>query len=148
MAVYTYRNVNGGSIPIRKALASAAAIVKGCPVFFNSDGLLAACTTDITTIAGWALSATAGSEVVDFVPCYPGIQALIGFTGATYAVTSHLGKYFALTVTSGVAVVDINDASNDSLKVIELEGTDTAADSGKVWVEAAHSADQNVIEVA
>lgn len=145
MAVYKFRNVLGGAIPLKKA-AVVGAYVKGCPVYRNiSDGKLTTVATNGTKLLGFLAEASAADgDIVAYVPMLPGIEVLMDFSD-TYLITD-LGTYVAITVTSGVPVADIEDKSNDILKLEELDGT--LAEAGKAWFSVAHSADQTTIETA
>lgn len=149
MAMYRTRNILGGVVPIRK-MTSAAAIVKGCLVNINTDGLLEANTTSDANpekTLGWAAStASAASVETDYVPGYAGIQALMDFSG-TYAATTHLGQVFGVTIASGVPTVDLSDKTNNTVKLMELEGSTVL--NGKAWFEIAYDAGQaQSLEVA
>lgn len=148
MAIHAIRSVFG-NVPAPRKATSAAAIVKGCLVNINTDGLLEANTTSDANpekTVGVAISpATAASQEVDYIPLYPGIQFKCDFSG-TFATTDHRGKNFGVTITSGVPTVDLTDTTNDTVKFIELDGTTTV--NGKAWFELAYLASQNTIEVA
>ena len=147
MAVLQFRNVLGGSIPLKKGTA-AAAIIKGCPVYRDvSNGKITAVATNGVKLLGFALSAsTAADQEIDYVPLFPGVEALLDFSG-TYAAAK-LGTYVAITVTGGVPVANLDKADADALKLEDLVTNDSAAAVYRAWCSAASTANQTVVEVA
>lgn len=146
MAVLQFRNVLGGSIPLKKGTA-AAAIARGCPVYrVAASGALAAVATNGTKLLGFAASAAAEGGELDYVPLYPGVEALLDFSG-DFAATK-LGTYVALSVANDVPTANLNKADADALKLEELVADDAARGLHRAWFSATATANQTVIEVA
>jgi hypothetical protein len=144
--LYAIRTRGGELIPPIDKGTAAAAIVKGAPVYRNvSDGKITGVATNGTKLLGFAQSTTtAADQEIDFTPCYPGVQFLLDFDG-TYAITK-LGTYVEITVSSGNATANLDESSNDILKLIEVD-TNTSTVK-RAWFEAATTANQTMIEVA
>jgi hypothetical protein len=136
MAIHGVRNaLTGCPIPgTAYGTSKDAAIVKGQPVFRDTDGDIDGCATSAAEVIGIASETPAADVSMCYEPIRDGDEFLMDFVKATaYAVTD-LGLYFGLKVTSGDPEVDLSVTNADALQLIAIESQVTAGTSGKAWV--------------
>ena len=149
MALHAVRNIlNPAATDPQGHGNSAAALVRGCPVYRTvADGDITTVATNGTAILGFtAESCAAADEDIKVHLGYPGVQFKLDFDG-TYVATM-LGTYVEITVTSGVPTANLEESTNDCLKLIEVVDNDSARSKYTAWFELATTANQNMIEVA
>jgi len=143
MAKFVYRE--GEFIKHFYPEAASQSFKKGQLVYLSS-GKLTACASDGTAILGIA-DADASGTTDTSLPVILATPTTIfeavstdGGSDVTIAVT-HVGKHYALYVSSNDVYVDLGDTDHDALKVIALKD-DAGTTNGKVLVRVLAAASQ------
>jgi len=140
--VYAFRNIFGGIVPVVKVTAGEViGAGYGIPVKL-SGGKLVDAGDNPAGIYGWKVSeaAAADTDLIDVVPGYPGIQALMAESG-TFA-TALMEDCVSLNKdTGGIYTVNMNGAAENLSVKVKERFTDLHG-SVRVWVEAAYDTSQ------
>jgi len=125
--------------------AASQSFKKGQPVYLSS-GKLTACGNDEVQILGIALADASGTTDTS-IPVLLATPLTIFEATATSAgsdvqiAVTHVGKHYALYVSSNDVYVDLGDTDHDALKVVDLVD-DAGTTNGKVLVKVLAAASQ------
>ncbi|MHB9109062.1 MAG: hypothetical protein ACYDCO_18570 [Armatimonadota bacterium] len=140
--VYAFRNIFGGIVPVVKVTAGGViAAGYGIPVKLSGGKLIDA-DDNPTAIYGWKVSeaAAADTDLIDVVPGYPGIQALMAESG-TYEA-ARMEDCVSLDKDAGGNYTVNMDGEAENLSVKVKERFTDLQSNVRVWVEAAYDTSQ------
>ena len=147
--VYAFRNLFGGIVPVVKMTAGdAISSGYGVPVALSGGQCIDA-GDNPAALYGWALLGedAAADDVIDVVPGYPGIQALMGESG-TYAA-ARVEDYVSLNKdAAGSYTVNMDGYTGENKTVKVKERFTDVNSNARVWVEMAYTIGQALNEEA
>ena len=150
MAILARNRLIGIPIGTNKGNAKDSSVVRGQPVFLDTDGDIDGMATNGVEIIGFADEVSVVDTDLHFQPVYADNEYLLAWEKNTaYAVTDE-GKFFGIIVTSGVLSVDLDITNADCVQFMRggLVDQVAAGTSGHAWFRFIPAVIQNEIENA
>lgn len=142
MAIHEVKSNTGTGYPAtRDSVANAGSGV----LIANSLGYLAAGKMVLVATGGTALTGvmlndtTNANDPVTYVPFLDGVTFLIDTSAAI--TIANVGISYGVTVTTGVAVLNISDTSTDCLIIDDLVPSNTS----QAWVRCLSTSNSNLV---
>lgn len=140
--IYEMRCTTGTGMPAtQNGVANAgSSVTVPNALLYLTGGKLALVATDGTAVVGVGLNlAVNADDPVTFLPFLDGVEILIETANAV--TQADIGVPYAITVTSGDAVLDDSDTGHDLFFITAIDPDN----SKKAWVKPLSTCNQNLI---